>query len=86
MGVIHVENVDEKTMQSLRLRAAGNGRTLEEEVRALLDRETLVRQQMTPEEFAAEAARIRAMTPKGIAQTDSTEIVRELRDRDYAGR
>jgi plasmid stability protein len=84
MAVIHIENVDERTMRSIRLRAKLSGRSFEEEVRALLAE--AAKPKMTSEEFAAEARRIQAMTPKGVAQTDSTEIIRELRDRGYAGR
>ena len=40
----------------------------------------------TPGERLADIRRIRAMTPKGVAQSDSTDVVRELRDRGYAGR
>lgn len=78
MGVIHIENVDERTMRSIRLRAARNGRSLEEEVQALL--RAAGPPAITPEEFAIEVERIRAMTPKGVKQTDSTEIIRELRE------
>lgn len=84
MGVIHIENVDEKVMQSLKLRAEINGRSLEDEVRELISADA--DRIMTPSERAAEAARIRAMTPQDIEQVDSTEIIRELRDRGYAGR
>ena len=84
MGVIHIENVDETTMRSIRLRARINGRSFEDEVKALLAE--VDRPRMRPAESAAEAERIRAMTPKGVQQTDSTEIIRELHDRGYAGR
>jgi plasmid stability protein len=84
MGIIHIENVDEQIMKSIRLRARSSGRSFEEEVRALLAEAAKPR--MTREDFVAEALRIQAMTPKGVKQTDSTEIVRELRDNGYAGR
>lgn len=84
MGVIHIENVDERILRSIRLRAQLSGRSFEEEVRTLLAEAT--KPQMTREEFVTEARRIQAMTPKGVEQTDSTEIIRELRDRGYAGR
>ena len=84
MGVIHIDNVDEQVMKSLRLRAELKGRSLEDEIRELLAEAT--GPHMSPRDFAEEAREIRAMTPKGIEQTDSTQIIRELRDRGYAGR
>lgn len=99
MGVIHIEDIDERVMKSLQLRACKKGRSLEDEIRELLteaatpqmsaqERSELSRraQSMTPEEFAVEAEQIRAMTPKGVEQTDSTRIIREFRDRGYASR
>lgn len=83
MGAIHIENVDEQILHSIRLRAKLHNRSFEDEVRSLLAEATATR---TPRgEFLAEARRIRAMTPKGVQQTDSTEIIRELRDKGYAG-
>ena len=79
MGVIHIEDVDEKVMKSLRLRARINGRSLEDEVRALLA-ETAERR-MTAEERADKAKRIRAMTRGWSTETDSVSVIREIRDR-----
>lgn len=84
MGVIHIENVDERTINSIRLRADIKGHSFEDEVRALL-REA-AKPRMTPEERVAEFQKVQAMTPKDVEQTDSTDIIRELRDQGYAGR
>ena len=84
MGEIHIKDIDERVLTSLRLRARSNGRSFEDEIRAVLA-EVGVKTQ-TPGERLAEIRRIRAMTPKGVAQSDSTDVVRELRDRGYAGR
>jgi plasmid stability protein len=83
MGAIHIENVDEQVMQSIRIRARRHGRSFEDEVKAVL--EELARPRMSAEEFVAEADRIRAMTPKGVVQTDSTSIIREIRDTRHVG-
>jgi plasmid stability protein len=64
MGVIHIENVDEQVMKSIRLNAERHGRSFEDEVKAVL----------------TEAS----MTPKDVEQTDSTEIIRQLRERARA--
>lgn len=83
MGAINIENVDEQVLKSIRLRARSHGRSFEDEVKAVLA-EAARPPKMTPEQFAEEARRIREMTPKGVKQTDSTEIIRELRDRGYS--
>ena len=78
MGVVHVENVDEKIMNSIRIKAEANGRSFEEEVRAILDQHTrLVKDRL------AEAAAIRAMTKGWTPETDSVRVIREIRDRDH---
>jgi len=84
MGVIHIEDVDEQIMRSIQLRARSRGRSFEDEVRELLAE--VARPRITPEAFAEEARQIRAMTPQGVEQTDSTDIIRGLRDGGYAGR
>jgi plasmid stability protein len=79
MGVIHIEDIDEQVMKSLRLRARINGRSLEDEVRALLAE--AARPRMTPEERTERAKRIRAMTRGWSPETDSVFVIREIRDR-----
>lgn len=80
MGVIHIEDVDDKIMHSIRLRARISGRSFEDEVRALLAEAAKPR--MTPEERVAEARRIQAMTKGWSPETDSVAVIREMRDRD----
>ncbi|MFL5258874.1 MAG: hypothetical protein ACJ8AS_03915 [Hyphomicrobiales bacterium] len=63
-------------------RARQHGRSFEDEAHAIVAREG----KLSPAEFAEIANRIRRTTPKGIKQTDSTEMVRELRDSDHGGR
>lgn len=76
MGVIHIENVDDKTMAAIRFNADANGRSFEDEVKAVLAQQTKV------VERRAEAAAIRAMTKGWSPETDSVAIIREMRDRD----
>lgn len=88
MGAIHIEGIEEKVLKSIALRAEQNGRSLDDEVRAIL--EAAVLEDRTPlsvgepgsraERFAA----IRAMTKGYSPETDSTEIIREMRDRGYS--
>jgi plasmid stability protein len=82
MGAIHIENVDEQLLRSIRIRAYANRRSFEDEVKAVLAEAAKPR--MTTEEFIAEMDRIRAMTPKGVAQEDSADMIREMRDRGYS--
>jgi antitoxin FitA len=81
MAQLIVRNVDQELVRRLRLRAAANGRSGEEEHRRILE-EVLV-----PEaagDFWAEAARLRAETA-GRGGPDSTDLVREERDRRAGG-
>jgi phosphopantothenoylcysteine decarboxylase/phosphopantothenate--cysteine ligase len=85
MGVIHIEDIDERLMKSIELRAAENGRSLEDEVRTILEDAAVGDRAAQPLKSPAERfASIRAMTPKGVQQTDSTDMIREMRDRGYA--
>jgi len=85
MGVIHIEGIDERLLKSIELRATANGRSLEDEVQAIL--ESVAGNPNEPRaetNWLEELDRIRAMTPQGVHQTDSTDMVREMRDRGYA--
>jgi antitoxin FitA len=69
-----VRNLSEALVRRLKLRAAQHGRSAEAEHRAIL--EDALRPQAG--DFWAIAARLRAETPQ--PQTDSGELVREMRD------
>jgi plasmid stability protein len=89
MGAIHIEGIEEKVLKSIALRAEQNGRSLDEEVRAILEAAAGAPDSspLTPEQAKSRSERfaaIRAMTPKGVEQTDSTDMIREMRDRGYA--
>ncbi len=76
MGQVIVRNLDDGVIAALKAKAKIHGRSLEQELRALLSTAA------TPsaQERVALADRIRAMTPKG-RQTNSTRLIREDRDR-----
>lgn len=88
MGVIHIEGIEERVLKSIVLRAERNGRSLDEEVRAILEGAAGADFAPPPappgKNWLEEFDKIRAMTPKGVKQTGSTEMIREMRDRGYA--
>ena len=79
MGKIEVDSVEDRVIAGLEAEAMIHGRTLAEHVRALLASHVHLRR----EERFRIIDDIRAMTPKGVTQTDSTEMIRALRDANY---
>lgn len=77
MATLTIRNVDDKVVKKLKKQAADHNRSLEAEVRELLKQAA---GRKTPAELRAIADRITAMTP-GVQKTDSTDIIREFRDR-----
>lgn len=87
MGVIHIEGIDERLLRSIELRAAQNGRSLEDEARAIL--ESVASQpddgvEPSKKPRMERFAEIRAMTKGYSPDTESTTIIREMRDRGYS--
>ncbi len=78
MATLTIRNLDEKTVERLKQHARQNERSLEAEVRHVLNNAA---QTLTHREFWARADAIAAMTPRDIAQTDSVTLLREDRDR-----
>ncbi len=76
MPTLTVRNVDETVIRRLKGRARKAGRSLEAEIRLILE-ETSRRPSV--DQVMAMADRIAAMTPT-TPQTDSTTILREIRD------
>jgi len=72
-----IRNLDAKVVENLKSRARANRRSLEGEVRLLLER---YGRRPPPEELIRQAEEIAAMTPR-LPQTDSATLVRESRDR-----
>jgi len=78
MANLTIRNLDDQVVERLKKKAKDNGRSLEAELRELLKQAA---NRKSPEELLALADRIAAMTPAGVKQTDSAELLREDRDR-----
>ncbi len=78
MANLTIRNLDDHVVERLKTKAKDNGRSLEAELRELLKQAA---KRKSPEELLAIADRIAAMTPEGVKQTDSAELLREDRDR-----
>lgn len=78
MANLTIRNIENSVVERLKDKAAKNGRSLEAELREVLKQAA---NRKTREELLAAADRIAAMTPKGIKQTDSAELIREDPDR-----
>ncbi len=76
MGQVIVRNLNDHVIASLKAKATAHGHSLEQELREILARES----GLDRLEKAALADRIRAMTP-GELTTDSTDLIRQDRDR-----
>jgi antitoxin FitA len=77
MTDVRVRDVDDWVVESLRLRARANKRSLEGELRELLRREAL----RPKEELADEFRRMRdELKEKHGTFTDSAAVIREMRD------
>ncbi len=77
MANVTIRNLDEEVIARLKVRAKANNRSLEVELREILTRAS---ESMTRQELRALAKRIAARTAN-VPQTDSTELIREDRDR-----
>jgi plasmid stability protein len=77
MATIHVRDVSESTLTTLKVRAARDGQSLQAYVRQLLDSEAAA---LTPEE-AAEQARAIAARSRVTAEdvTDTISAMRQVR-------
>ena len=78
MANLTIRSLDDQVVERLKEHALQNERSLEAEVRHILSEAANI---PTREEFWARADAIRAMTPKGVKQTDSVSLLREDRDR-----
>jgi plasmid stability protein len=76
MGQVLVRNVKEKTIERLKLRAESNGRSLEQELREILDKAA----GPTVEERLAMIDRVAAMQKKPTKML-SEDVVRRIRNR-----
>ena len=95
MASLTVRQLDEKLKKQLRLRAARNGRSVEDEVRTILrsaavDTDTFVpapsANGKTERGAAADARRVLLIIGGGIAAYKSLDLIRRLRERGIAAR
>jgi antitoxin FitA len=77
MGQLLVRGLDDRLIRCLKERAARHGRSVEAEHRAIL----AAALGSPAETFAERAARLRARLPPSLL--NSTDLIREDRDRDY---
>jgi plasmid stability protein len=75
MATLTIRNIESKVVNALKRRAKANKRSLEAELRVIVGDAAFVDQDFV----LSEMRRIRAMTPKDRAQTDSVEIIRQMR-------
>jgi plasmid stability protein len=73
--------LDEAALEELRRLAVTHGRSIDEEAQAIVAERVGHRPKSSPEDSIRRAREIRAMTPKGVVQTDSVALIREDRDR-----
>ena len=78
MSEILVRNLDPDLVERLKMRAKLNRRSLQAEVREILEREVRP-SRLSREEFLAIVDRIRSNAPPQM--TDSVDLIREDRDR-----
>ncbi len=76
MAQVIVRNLDDQVVATLKRKAELHGCSLEQELRDILSKAA----RLTKEERVALSKRFRAMTPPGVPQTDSAELIREDRD------
>ena len=76
MGSIHVRDVSDETLLTLKLRATRAGQSLQAFIRQLLDREAV---SLTPEEAAHQARAIAARS--SVTADDITAVITEMRER-----
>ena len=78
MGNVTVRNIDDDVIACLKAQAKANHRSLEGEIRHLLERQ--VSRHTRLEDFRERTARLTALTADS-PQTDSVALLREDRDR-----
>jgi plasmid stability protein len=76
MAQVIVRNLADDVVASLKRKAELHDHSLEQELRAILTAAA----RLTIAERVAIADRIRDMTPEGVEQSDSTDLIREDRD------
>ena len=78
MGQLTVRKIDDELIRRLKIRAAERGRSAEAEHREILKQALLPEKKMDVEEWLRHARELRERI--GPIKTDSTEIIRKMRD------
>lgn len=76
MGRLQIDNIEDRVVAGIEAEARVQGRSFEDQVRTILSSHAI----LTREERLRLVDEIRAMTPKGIAQTDSALLAGTQRD------
>ena len=79
MATINVRRLDDDVVQRLKKRASDNKRSLESEVRYILEQVVNDSDQLKRESFRSLATNLRQVT-KGSMQTPSEDLIRKDRD------
>ena len=74
-------DLDRETMEALSRQAKEHGHSVNVEAREILKRNVRAAVPGDRQAIIAEFRRIRAMTPVGVRQTSSVQLIREDRDR-----
>jgi antitoxin FitA len=82
MGQILIRNLDDEMIADYREAAVRNNRSMEAELREAL-RVMRPKSAKRVAELLELSRRIRAMTPSGVRQTPSEQLVREIRDGNH---
>jgi plasmid stability protein len=86
MGELTIRLDDARLVKALEDMASVHGKSVEAEVRLVI--ENAVAEYQRRLDLVERSREIRAMTPKGVKQTDSVEIIRQMReerDRELGG-
>jgi len=79
MNAITIQRLSEQAFESIAERARAHHTSIEDEAAAILEQAVGRAESMDLRRRIVD--RIAAMTPKGVIQTDSTQLIREDRDR-----
>jgi antitoxin FitA len=80
MSQLILNNIDPPLLEKLKIRAVNHHRTLEEELKAILEEAIETEQAAKMKAFSEQAAQMRQAL-SGRVHTDSTDLVREDRER-----
>lgn len=81
MGTLTIRNLDDAVIERLKQEARENGRSLEAEVRSLLE---VMARRPSRESYLEQVRRIRKAIPP-LTGIDSGELIRRSRERDLLG-